>query len=316
MSKIDALVRAASHARKLFTPLLLTCLTMILAVYISDGGKIRIPTIPFELEYSQVMTIMPLTVILLYIWFLFYMSRLWDLLSVMPAFFVNGLPIHKYPDPWFLLNFPRPFFKYLKEKRIEIDGKSDTERSLQEEIRSFLPAAAVSFLAELLAYWSVPFLIFVTWRIANVPDDSLWIEWFLPCSAVCVSVIGAWCWRRGITNLRRPQNNKKSSKGEQYIFRMIRGLAALTMVISLIFIPFLFEKDAGTTTSSDSTSTPPIIVYSNVIEHLTANPEIISYAEKLINNNSNSIVSQSPVYDFKATLSPVFGIHLTISPPP
>lgn len=159
--KIDAAVRSAGYARKLFTPLILTCMAVLGAGFakgpnedltIKALGEITIP-------YALSMTIGSIALVIMYRYFLFYMAQLWRLLAVMPAKFPNGLPITQYPDPWFLINFASPYFRHLVD-----------------ETGWFKPHTAA-----FLTYSMFPLVFVLIWSFASDRCEPTWgdLFWFL-----------------------------------------------------------------------------------------------------------------------------------------
>ena len=104
---IEAAVRAASYARKLFTPLSLFCIFFVAFVLTAPSEKIYKFRTLIDIDISYPLSIMAGSVglLIVYLFFLSYMKKLWMLVSRMPSFFPNGVSVNIFPEPWLLMNF-------------------------------------------------------------------------------------------------------------------------------------------------------------------------------------------------------------------
>ena len=115
--RIECAVRSASHARKIFTPVILTAFVLMLVailVHVRILTDIKIPPLGISVDPKHFTLGMSAFLLIIYAYFLHYMGRLWENLADLPAWFCDGAPIYRYPDPWFPINFLRRYLWRLK----------------------------------------------------------------------------------------------------------------------------------------------------------------------------------------------------------
>lgn len=143
----DAAVRTSSHARKQYTPLILSSLLLCVLSY---GASSQEPvSLKFLAELKATKSVIgaigSVIIALWYFYFLHYMASLWKIFTKMPAIYPNEEPLYRYPDSWFIINIIRKYLPLLK--------KSDDK--LQVTISSaFLWFAVPTFNAIILFFLS------------------------------------------------------------------------------------------------------------------------------------------------------------------
>ena len=154
VAKFEALANVeelSKSAKKLFISILGACVYSWLTIatttdvqLITDSASSPLPIIQTLVPIRYFYIAAPLLLVCLYLYFHFYMQRLWEGLAELPAFFPDGAPLDKKAHPWLLNGLVRSHFALLKEDRPAL---------------SRLQVG----LASLLAWWTVPLTLFLFW---------------------------------------------------------------------------------------------------------------------------------------------------------
>jgi uncharacterized protein YjbI with pentapeptide repeats len=131
LSSLEFAKGLSENARKLFFVLLAACLYCWLTLgtttdldLITNRGSSPLPIIQTHLPIVGFYLVAPLTLLGVFFYFQFYLQKLWEELSGLPAVFPDGRPLHANVDPWLLndlvrtrfprLNRDRPFLSFLQ----------------------------------------------------------------------------------------------------------------------------------------------------------------------------------------------------------
>ncbi|MCF8116220.1 MAG: hypothetical protein K9K33_07460 [Desulfarculaceae bacterium] len=141
---IESSRQAASYARRLFTPLFISCALLLMINGLSEVGKefLEFSIMGFKTKIPTHLLPMalPLIILLWYVYLLHYLSKLWETLATLPARFPDGTPLTRHPDPWFLLRYIQPTIKWLKNN----------------------PGNTAAYAARGLTWFSVPLLLAIS----------------------------------------------------------------------------------------------------------------------------------------------------------
>ena len=139
------------NARKLFVAMILGCFCSWLAIastsdalLLTNANYSPLPGIQIPIPIAQFYLWAPVVLLFLYFCFHFYMLRVWDTMSDLPAFLPDGTPLNKIGYPWLLNGLVRSYSVLLKEDRPPLH---------------YLQAILSTF----LAWWAVPITLFLFW---------------------------------------------------------------------------------------------------------------------------------------------------------
>jgi uncharacterized protein YjbI with pentapeptide repeats len=121
----------SESARKLFLAVLAACLYSWITIatttdvnLITNRASSPLPIIGTSIPIVGFYAVTPLLLLCVYFYFHFYLQKLWEELSSLPAIFPDGRPLHAKIDPWLLndlvrshlrkLNVNRPFLSYFQ----------------------------------------------------------------------------------------------------------------------------------------------------------------------------------------------------------
>lgn len=151
LGSLDNVKNISESARKLFIVVLAACLYSWLTIATSTDLNLitnrissPLPIIQTAIPIVGFYVVAPLLLLCTYLYFHFYLQKLWEELGSLPAILQDGRPLHAKVDPWLLndlvrshlslLNVNRPFLSYLQ-----------------------------LWLSVLLAWWLVPLTLFLFW---------------------------------------------------------------------------------------------------------------------------------------------------------
>jgi len=141
----------SESARKLFLAVLAACLYSWLTIattkdvnLLTNRDSSPLPIIQTSIPIVGFYVVAPLLLLCVYFYLHFYLQKLWEELSSLPAILPDGRPLHTRIDPWLLndlvrahlpkLNVNRPFLSYFQ-----------------------------SWISVLLTWWVVPITMFLFW---------------------------------------------------------------------------------------------------------------------------------------------------------
>ena len=152
--KFDALKNVeelSQAAKKLFITMLGACVYSWLTIatttdvrLITNSASSPLPIIQTPIPIAWFYIAAPLLLVCIYLYFHFYMQRLWEGLAELPAFFPDGASLDKKAHPWLLNGLVRSHFALLKKGRPALSG-------LQVRLAGFL------------AWWVVPLTLLLFW---------------------------------------------------------------------------------------------------------------------------------------------------------
>jgi uncharacterized protein YjbI with pentapeptide repeats len=114
-----------------------------LDLFVSHHGT-TLPLIGIQIPLLGFHIVMPILLVLIYLYLQLYLQRLWETLSRMPAILPDGRRLDESTHPWLLNDLVRDYFPILRRSR--------TPRSLLQ-----------SWLSRLLAWWFVPITLWFLW---------------------------------------------------------------------------------------------------------------------------------------------------------
>jgi uncharacterized protein YjbI with pentapeptide repeats len=152
---------ASKLARALFVALILACVYCWITIasttdanLITGAKASKLPVINIDIDIVGFYWAAPIMLLGLYLYFHFYLERIWEGLAGLPAIFPDGRRLDQIEYPWMLNGLIRAHFKHLKKRR---------------PITSYLQ----NFLTILLAWWIVPITLAAFW-IRYLPKHDLW----------------------------------------------------------------------------------------------------------------------------------------------
>ncbi len=180
---------AAKNSRSLFLVMLLACVYSWLTLatttdqaLIMDTGSSLLPIIRVPVPIRGFFFAAPVFLLGAYAYFHLYLHGLWERLAELPAVFPDGRPLDRRAYPWLLTGLVRPHFERLKNRRA-LFSKSKVG------------------LAILLAWWVVPFTIYLFW--AQALAAHVWYMTALHLALFILSLgVGVITYRGAIATLR------------------------------------------------------------------------------------------------------------------
>lgn len=166
IAKFDGLKtveEAVKSAKKIFASMLLGCAYSWLTIATTTDAKLLtnsastpLPIIQTPIPIAVFYWAAPLLLLGLYVYFHFYMQRIWEGLAELPAVFPDGRPLDKKAYPWLLIGLVRAHFKLLRGDRPPLSRPQN-------------------LLAILLAWWAVPLTLFLLWARYLPAHDLNWL---------------------------------------------------------------------------------------------------------------------------------------------
>ncbi len=154
IAKFDGLAQVeeiSKNARKIFLAMLLGCVYSWLTIatttdarLLTNSASSPLPIIQAEIPVAGFYWAAPLILLSIYVYFQFYLQRLWEGLAKLPAVFPDGRPLHDRAYPWLLNGLVRPHFQRLRG-----------ERTVISRLENLVSIG--------LAYWVVPSTLFLFW---------------------------------------------------------------------------------------------------------------------------------------------------------
>ena len=122
----------SENAQKLFVAMLAACLYSWLTIATTTDANLvtnrtssPLPVIQTSIPIVAFYAVTPLLLLGVYLYFHFYLQKLWEELGTLPAIFSDGRPLETKADPWLLgdlvrshvtkLRSGRPFLSYLQQ---------------------------------------------------------------------------------------------------------------------------------------------------------------------------------------------------------
>ena len=174
--------RISQRAQKLFLSILLGCVYCFLTIatttdlaLILNTGSSPLPIIETKVPLAHFYWAAPCILLGLYLWFHFYLQRLWEELAQLPAVFPDGRGLDEKVYPWLISGMVRSHVRLLRERRPAFSSMQNA-------------------LSILLAWWLVPMTFFVFW-LRYLPAHE-WTGTGLHIGILAVSITGAFLFYR------------------------------------------------------------------------------------------------------------------------
>jgi len=159
---LEVIEETSKNARKIFLSMLLGCVYAWLTIatttdanLLTNSASSPLPIIGTKVPIAWFYVAAPLILMLLYVYFHFYLQRLWEGLAGLPAIFPDGKRLDQRAYPWLLLNgLVRRHFDRLQDARTAFGNL--------EELVTIL-----------LAWWVVPATLLVFW-LRYLPRHDWW----------------------------------------------------------------------------------------------------------------------------------------------
>jgi kumamolisin len=151
LEHLDNVKEISSNAQKLFVAALAACLYSWLTVgtttdvnLVSNRATSSLPIIQTSVPIVGFFYVAPLLLLGAYLYFHFYLQKLWDELGLLPSVFPDGDPLNRKTDPWLL---------------------SDLVRIHSVKLRSSTPFLTnlQIWVSVFVAWWVVPLSLLVLW---------------------------------------------------------------------------------------------------------------------------------------------------------
>jgi len=154
IAKFDGLKQVeeiSRNARKIFFLVILGCAYSWLTIatttdarLVTDSPSSPLPIIHTEIPIAAFYWVAPVMLLTLYFYLHFYLQRLWQGLSRLPAVFPDGRALDERAYPWLLIGLTRSYLSQLKDHRPSLSRLEN-------------------FLSTLLAWWIVPATLLLFW---------------------------------------------------------------------------------------------------------------------------------------------------------
>src|SRR6516225_6078534 len=151
LDNLDNVKEISSNAQKLFIAMLAACLYCWLTIaattdlnLIADRATSSLPIIQTTIPIVGFFYVAPLLLLGVFFYLHFYLQKLWQELSILPAIFPDGNPLYAKIDPWLLNDLVRIYRPTLK-------GRTPFLARLQ------------LWISVLLAWWVVPLTLLLFW---------------------------------------------------------------------------------------------------------------------------------------------------------
>ncbi len=174
---LQAVEETSKNARKIFLSMLLGCAYSWLTIAATTDARLLtnstsspLPIIGTEIPIASFYWVAPFILIVLYVYFNFYLQRLWKGLAGLPAIFPDGKSLDERAYPWLLNGLVRRHFGRLKKGRP-------------------LMAHLEEWVTILLAWWVVPATLFGFW-LRYLPRHE-WVGTWLHIGLLVASVAAA-----------------------------------------------------------------------------------------------------------------------------
>ena len=186
VARFDALAHIAEtsqNARKIFLAMLLGCVYAWLTIatttdarLLTNSASSPLPIIQAEIPIAGFYWAAPVLLFGLFLYLHFYLQRIWDGLSRLPAIFPDGVKLHEKAYSWLMTGLVRAHFKLL-------------QRSSRTLISRLEALATI-----VLAWWVVPFTLVMFW-VRYLPRHD-WPGTGLHLVLLTLSIAVAVLWHR------------------------------------------------------------------------------------------------------------------------
>jgi kumamolisin len=220
---LDVAKAISENAQKLFIAMLAACLYSWLTIatttdvgLITNRASTPLPVIQTSIPIVGFYIVTPLLLVGLYFYFHFYLQKLWDEMSSLPAIFPDGRPLQMKADPWLL---------------------SDLVRSHVSRLRADRPFLShlQAWISILLAWWVVPITLTLFW-VRYLPRHDK-VGTVFHCVLIAICVTGAiFLYRLASATMRGEPRKPFVWKLAQKRLRAWQPLAAVVVVCAIFAI--------------------------------------------------------------------------------
>ena len=175
LDNLDNVKEISSNAQKLFIAMLAACLYCWLTIaattdlnLIADRATSSLPIIQTTIPIVGFFYVAPLLLLGVFFYLHFYLQKLWQELSILPAIFPDGKPLYAKIDPWLLNDLVRIYRPTLK-------GRTPFLARLQ------------LWISVLLAWWVVPLTLLLFWVRYLVCHELIGTVFHSIAAAVAIS---------------------------------------------------------------------------------------------------------------------------------
>lgn len=142
---------ASKNSRTLSFTMLLACTYCWLTIgtttdarLLTNSGTTPLPIIETTIPIVGFYWIAPVILLTIYVYYQFYLQRLWERVSLLPAVFPDGATADQHIHPWLLNQFVFAYFTQLRQRRPLLVGPQ-------------------ILLSNVLTWWIVPFTLLLFW---------------------------------------------------------------------------------------------------------------------------------------------------------
>lgn len=115
---LSIIEEASKNLKPLFITLLFLCFYSFVTLLYSDNSETnKLPFIGINVKEKYLFHIMPVLLVLVYLYFLFYVQKIWVHMRLLPAVFQDGVALPERVFPWLLNSFSWFHLKRLKHTR-------------------------------------------------------------------------------------------------------------------------------------------------------------------------------------------------------
>ncbi len=225
----------SKNARNTFFVLLVACVyswltiaTTIDARLVTDSASLPLPIIGTEIPIVSFYVAAPLVLIGVFIYFHFYLRRLWMALAKLPAIFPDGRTLDERSYPWLVNAIVRRHNKWLSENQ-----------SLMDRIEGFGTI--------LLAWWIVPITLVGFW-IRYLPSRD-WVGTGLHVGFIVISVSLAVVFYRSVGKTLRLETHKSR---DRQLFRNHHNLLLILYMLIIGLLLWMLSHGAINGVRADS----------------------------------------------------------------
>lgn len=114
LDKVEQIATISGLARPLFLFLLATTIFVLLSVFstpdvalFTNTTSAVLPNLSTNIPAASLFWVAPVILLFLYVYVHFYISRIWEVLSGLPAIYVDGTPVEEKAHPWLFVRLVR-----------------------------------------------------------------------------------------------------------------------------------------------------------------------------------------------------------------
>ncbi len=217
---LKAVEEISKNARNTFFVLLVACVyswltiaTTVDARLVTDSASTPLPIIGTRIPIVSFYIAAPLILIGVFVYFHFYLRRLWMALAKLPAIFPDGSTLDERSYPWLVNAVVRRHYKWLSQNHSPMDRI--------EEFGSIL-----------LAWWIVPITLVGFW-MRYLPSRE-WVGTGFQVGFIVASILLAVIFYRSAGKTLKAETPDQSER------QLLRNRHDLLLIIVMVIIGFIF----------------------------------------------------------------------------